>query len=325
MPFARITAVGSYVPERVLTNYDLEKMVDTSDEWIVRRTGIRERRITADDEYTSDLCVGAFRDLTNHHHVDPADIDLIIVATQTPDYGFPSTAARLQHLLGIPHTAAAFDLSAACAGFTYGLYMAIGLVEAGARRKALVIGADTMSKITDYTDRTTCILFGDGAGAVIVEAAERDEPFILASGFTTDGGGGIHVYRSGLSQTMDGQPLKGGGYTVQNGREVYKWAVTEVSSGIASLLQSCGLSEQELDWFIPHGANMRMLESICEKSRISAERMLTCVDRYGNTSAASIPLALAPAVRDGRIRQGHRVLLYGFGAGLVACGLLVRW
>jgi len=322
--YASMTAFGSYVPSRVLNNQDLEQMVETSDEWIVRRTGIRERRIVANHEYTSDLCAAAVADLMKHHHVDLATIDLIIVATQTPDYGFPSTAAQLQHRLGIPHTAAAFDLSAACAGFTYGVHLASRLIEARAHHRALVIGADTMSRITDYTDRSTCILFGDGAGAVIIEAEHRERPSIIATHFTTDGSGGQHVYRSGLSQEMNGQRLLGDGYTVQNGREVYRWAVTQVSEGIGHLLRSSGMSSEELDWFVPHSANMRMIESICERSGLPLDRTLTSMEWYGNTSAASIPLALTLAIRDGRPRAGQTILMYGFGAGLVACGLIIR-
>mgnify|MGYP002622241298 CR=1 FL=1 len=320
---ARITAIGTYVPERILSNAHLEQMVETSDEWIVRRTGMRERRIAAEHEFASDLCVSAARNLTERYEADLGDVDLIIVATNTPDYGFPSTAAQLQHRLGIQGSAAAFDLNAACAGFTYGLSLAGRLIEAGAHRKALVFGADTMSKCVDYTDRTTCILFGDGAGAALIEAREAEQPFISACQYITDGSGGQHVYRTGLSQRMNGSPLQGNGYTVQNGREVYRWAVTSVSSGIRDLLQEAGMAPEEIDWFVPHSANMRMIEAICERSGLPLERTLTSVEWYGNTSAASIPLALAPAICDGRVRSGDRVLMYGFGAGLVGCGLIL--
>jgi len=320
---ARITAIGTYVPDRILTNAQLEQMVDTSDEWIVRRTGIRERRIAAEHEFTSDLCVSAAKDLTERYQADLRDVDLIIVATNTPDYGFPSTAAQLQHRLRIQESAAAFDLNAACAGFTYGINLAGRLIEAGAHRKALVIGADTLSKCVDYTDRTTCILFGDGAGAVLIEARQSEQPFITACQYITDGSGGKHVYRAGLSQQMDGSPLQGNGYTVQNGREVYRWAVTSVSSGIQSLLQEAGMGPEQIDWFVPHSANMRMIEAICERSGIALERTLTSTEWCGNTSAASIPLALAPAIADQRVKSGDRVLMFGFGAGLVGCGLIV--
>lgn len=327
---ARISAIGTYVPDRILDNHELERMVDTNDEWIVRRTGIRERRIAAADQFTSELCMAAIARLTEGR--DDAylhSVDLIIVATQTPDYGFPSTAAQLQHRLGIQSAAVAFDLSAACAGFAYGVYLAGHLISTGLHRRALVVGADTMSKITDYTDRSTCVLFGDGAGAVLIEAQEATEaeaaasPFILASHFTTDGSGGIHVYRSGFSSTMNGMPLISNSMTVQNGREVYRWAVTEVPAGIEHLLDKSGLNIDQIDWFVPHSANMRMIESICERSGMPLERTLTSMESYGNTSAASIPLALAPAIIDGRASPEQRVLMYGFGAGLVGCGLIL--
>jgi 3-oxoacyl-[acyl-carrier-protein] synthase-3 len=320
---ARITAIGTYVPERILSNLELEQMVDTNDEWIVRRTGIRERRIAAEQEFTSDLCEAAAEDLIQRYQVDLCDVDLIIVATNTPDYGFPSTAAQLQHRLRIQGSAAAFDLNAACAGFTYGVSLAARLIEAGAHRKALIIGADTISKCVDYTDRSTCILFGDGAGAVLIEAREAEHPFLTACQYITDGSGGVHVYRTGLSQQMNGTPLQGNGFTVQNGREVYRWAVSTVSSGIQNLLTEAGMNPDEIDWFVPHSANMRMIEAICERSGLPLERTLSSTEWYGNTSAASIPLALAPAVADGRVRPGDRVLMYGFGAGLVGCGLIL--
>jgi len=320
---ARITAIGTYVPERVLDNAQLEQMVETSDEWIVRRTGIRERRIASEHEFTSDLCVSAAQNLTERYQAELSDVDLIIVATITPDYSFPSTAAQLQHRLRIQETAAAFDLNAACAGFTYGISLAGRMIETGAHRKALVIGADTMSKCVDYTDRSTCVLFGDGAGAVLIEAREAELPFIRACQYITDGSGGQHVYRTGLSRQMNGAPLQGNGYTVQNGREVYRWAVTSVSSGIRNLLQEAGMEPEEIDWFVPHSANMRMIEAICERSGLPLERTLTSMEWYGNTSAASIPLALAPAITSDQVRTGDRVLMFGFGAGLVGCGLIL--
>ena len=321
---ARITAIGTYVPDKRLTNLDLEQMVDTNDEWIVRRTGIRERRIATEQQFTSDLCVAAIARMQERYNVDLQTVDLIIVATQTPDYGFPSTAATLQHRLNIQQSVTAFDLSAACAGFTYGVYLASKLIESGAHRRALVFGADTMSKITDYTDRSTCILFGDGAGVVMLEASEEREPLLLASHFSTDGSGGIHVYKSGLSDHMNDQSLVNNGRIVQNGREVYRWAVTEVSSGIGHLLQAADKSISDISWFVPHSANMRMIESICERSGLPLDRTLTSMEWYGNTSAASIPLALTTAIRDGRLRAGQTILMYGFGAGLVACGLIIR-
>ena len=320
---ARITAIGAYVPERTLSNEDLAGMVDTSDEWIVQRTGIRERRICAPDQYTSDLACAAVEDMLARYPVTVRDADLILVATHTPDYGFPAVACQLQARFGIEATGA-LDLNATCAGFVYALHLAYGMVEAGLHRKVLVVGADAMSRVTDYTDRSTCILFGDGAGAVLVEAGGA-EPSFLAAHLGTDGTGGPQVYRTGLRGEMNGVPLRDTKKLVQNGREVYKWAVTTVPKGMAAVLEKAGLPIVAVDWFVPHSANLRMIESICEKSGMPIRKTLVSMIRYGNTSAASIPLALAEAAADGRVKPGHLLLLYGFGGGLTHAGLLVRW
>ncbi|MFS0723237.1 ketoacyl-ACP synthase III [Paenibacillus sp. 1P07SE] len=319
---ARITAIGTYVPERILNNAELESMVDTNDEWIVQRTGIRERHISAKGEYTSDLCFGAIRNLQERYSADLTDVDHIIVATSTPDTVFPSMAARVQGEFGIA-SAGAVDVQAACAGFVSGLQLAGGLLLSGSCRKILVIGAETLSKITDYSDRSTCILFGDGAGAVLVEAG--DEGTFLAARSATDGAIGHHLYRSSLSDHIAGFPIAAHGNIVQNGREVYKWAVTRVSEGITELLQTSKTQPEELDWLIPHSANLRILESISERTGIGMDHILESVVYYGNTSAASIPLALDNGIRDGRIQPGQLILLYGFGGGLTQSGLLLRW
>lgn len=320
---AKLTALGTYVPERILTNADLEKLVDTSDEWIVQRTGMRERRIAAEDQYVSDLCIQAITRMINLYDVNINDVDMIIVATSTPDYYFPSTASRVQAHFDIPNTGS-MDVSAACAGFAYGLHLANGLITGGLHRKVLVVGAETLSKITDYTDRTTCVLFGDGAGAALVEYDE-DEGSFLTADIGTYGHGGIHLYRAGLSNDLDGEKLQEHGFIAQNGREVYKWAVRSVPAGIERLLNQADMKKEELDWFVPHSANLRMIESICEKGTIPLEKTLTSVEFYGNTSAASIPLALQCGLDDGRLRYGQRVLLYGFGGGLTYAGLLLKW
>jgi 3-oxoacyl-[acyl-carrier-protein] synthase-3 len=320
---ARITALGTYVPEKVLTNADLERMVDTSDEWIVQRTGIRERRIARPDEFTSHMCIAAVNDMIERYSVNVEDIDLIIVATHTPDLPFPSVSCLVQAHFGIP-AAGAFDLNATCAGFAYGLHMANALITAGLHRKIVVIGADTLSKITDYEDRTTCILFGDGAGAALVE---RDEthPAFLAHHLGSDGSGGVHLYRTGLAAVLDGQELAGDGKLVQNGREVYKFAVTTVPKGVEALLQQSGLAVGDIDWFIPHSANVRIIESICERTGIPLEKALYSMEYFGNTSAATIPLALDAGMKAGRVKPGDTLLLYGFGGGFVHAGLLVQW
>lgn len=319
---SKITAIGTYVPDKVLTNADLEKLVETSDEWIVQRTGMRERRIAEPDQYVSDLAVAAVKDMKLRYGVEVNDVDMILVATSTSEYSFPSTASRVQSQLGIKSTGA-LDLNAACAGFVYALQLADGLVTSGMYHKVLVIGAETLSKITDYTDRTTCVLFGDGAGAVLVERDEQHSGF-LASLSGTFGEGGIHLYKTALSEKMDGQELKGG-CLVQNGREIYKWAVRNIPSGMRLLLEQAGMQANEIDWFVPHSANLRMIEAICERGPIPLDRTLTSVEYRGNTSAASIPLAMQLAIDDGRLKSGDQVLLYGFGGGMTYAGSIIQW
>ncbi|MFC7677466.1 ketoacyl-ACP synthase III [Paenibacillus sp. GCM10028914] len=319
---SKITAIGTYVPDKVLTNADLEKLVETSDEWIVQRTGMRERRIAEPDQYVSDLAVAAVKDMKLRYGVEVNDVDMILVATSTSEYSFPSTASRVQSQLGIKSTGA-LDLNAACAGFVYALQLADGLVTSGMYHKVLVIGAETLSKITDYTDRTTCVLFGDGAGAVLVERDEQHSGF-LASLSGTFGEGGIHLYKTALSEKMDGQELKGG-CLVQNGREIYKWAVRNIPSGMRLLLEQAGMQANEIDWFVPHSANLRMIEAICERGPIPLDRTLTSVEYRGNTSAASIPLAMQLAIDEGRLKSGDQVLLYGFGGGMTYAGSIIQW
>ncbi|MEK3785366.1 ketoacyl-ACP synthase III [Paenibacillus sp. FSL K6-1230] len=321
---AIITAIGAYVPERILSNTDLEKLVDTSDEWIVQRTGMRERRIAAEDEFVSDLATRAVEDLIRRYAVRVEDVDMIIVASSTTEFAFPSAASRVQANLRIPHTGV-LDVNAACAGFTYGLQLANSLVTSGLHRKVLVVGAETLSKITDYTDRTTCVLFGDGAGAVLIEEAGQAEGGFLAAISGTNGEGGIHLYKSGLSTQMNGVPLQGNGALVQNGREVYKWAVRMVPEQLTAMIRQAGLLPEQIDWFVPHSANLRMIEAMCERGPIGLERTLTSVEYRGNTSAASIPLALQLAVDEGRLKQGQQLALLGFGGGLTYSGVIVRW
>ncbi|GAB2694368.1 ketoacyl-ACP synthase III [Paenibacillus thermoaerophilus] len=329
---SRITAIGGYVPERTLTNFDLEKMVDTSDEWIVRRTGIRERRIAAENQLTSDLCVAAIRNLAERHQADLSDVDLLLVATITPDHATPSTACQVQAKLSLPVRMAAFDLNAACGGFVYALHVANGLITAGLHRKALVVGAEKLSSITNDEDRTTCVLFGDGAGAVLLEACEPEQAsFAGPTLLETEGKRGASLYctnhpeafaDSGRAETEDGS--RKSGFIVQNGREVYKWAATRVPAGIARLLEQHRLTAGDIDWFVPHSANARMIESIAESAGLPLDRTLTSLEKFGNTSAASIPLALWQAEEAGRLRDGDRLLLYGFGGGLVQAAMIVR-
>lgn len=320
---ARITAIGSYVPERILTNADLEATVDTSDEWIVQRTGIRERRIAPPDVFTSELCVKAVQNMVEQYRVSVEDVDMILVATTTPDFPFPSVACLVQERFGIP-SAGALDISAACAGFVYALNLANGLITSGLNRKVLVIGGETLSKVTDYTDRTTCILFGDGAGAVLVE---RDEgrPGFLHSASGSDGRAGIHLYRTGISDRLNGVRLSGEGNIVQNGREVFKIAVSTLNREIPKLMQEAGMSLDELDWFVPHSANIRIIQAVCERIGFPMEKTLFSAEYYGNTSSATIPLALHQGIREGKLKKGDTVLLYGFGGGFVHSASLVTW
>jgi 3-oxoacyl-[acyl-carrier-protein] synthase-3 len=320
---ARITAIGSYVPSKVLTNTDLEKMVETNDEWIVQRTGIKERRIAGPSEFTSHLCIGAVQNMIQRYNVTLEDVDLILVATHTPDLPFPSVSCLLQAHFEVP-SVGALDLNATCAGFTYGLHMANSLISSGFHRKILVVGSDTMSKITDYSDRATCILFGDGAGAVLVER-DDEQPAFIEHHLGSDGTGAMHLYRTGLANELHGHKLAGNGTLVQNGREVYKFAVTAVPQGVAALLDQSGLQASDIDWFIPHSANLRIIESICEKSGIPFEKALYSLVHYGNTSAASIPLALDLGIEEGKVKPGDTLMVYGFGGGLAHAGLILRW
>lgn len=320
---ACITAIGSYAPEERITNRDLEKLVDTNDEWIIQRTGMRERRKAHSNEYTSDLAIAAVENMMKNYGVGVEDVELIIVCTHSPDYAFPSVATQIQTQFQI-RSCGSFDLNATCAGFPYGLHMANGMVSSGLHRKVLVVAADSMTKITDYSDRSNCILFGDAAGAALIEYSENGGDF-LGFRLGTDGDKGQHVYRTGLSKTMNGKPLLDNGCFQQNGREVYKWAVRELPAGIDAILQQSQMSKEHVDWFVPHSANLRMIESICDKSGISMAKTLHSVEYFGNTSAASIPLSLDHGVAEGKVKNGNTLLMYGFGGGLVQAGLLIRW
>jgi 3-oxoacyl-[acyl-carrier-protein] synthase-3 len=320
-PRARIADIATYVPDGRLTNADLEKLVDTSDEWIVHRTGIHERSVAADDQFASDLCIEAVRRL--RERVGSFDrVDLVIAATSTADYVFPSLAAQIQHAAGLVH-AGAFDVAAACAGFPYALNVASALVASGQARDVLVVGGEVMTKALDYTDRATCILFGDGAGAALITSGDETS-YIENSTYGCDGEGGKHLYRTSLRHEIDGRE-DASGLLRQSGSDVYKWAVRRISVAITEMLDANGLVPDDIDWFVPHSANLRIVEALCARTEIPRERTLTSIEHYGNTSTASIPLALAPAIDDGRVQRGDRILLYGFGGGLVHAGTLLRW
>ena len=320
--YAAITAFGAYVPNRIVSNKDLSEIVETTDEWIVQRTGIRERHIADRSEFTSDLCYRAAENMIRRFSVSLADVDMIVVATITPDHPMPSVAAQLQARLGIER-AGAIDLSAACAGFVYGIQVAAAFVASGMAQKVLVVGGETLSKVTDYTDRSTCILFGDGAGACLVEPAAQ--PGVLAVGNHTVGHAAHLLYRAGLRPDVQGTPVSGNGCIVQSGREVFKLAVQTLEAEVPRLLAEAGLTASELDWFVPHSANLRLIESVCERMGWPMEKTLFSGEWYGNTSSASIPLAIQIAVDDGRIQPGQTLLLAGFGSGFVYAGAVIRW
>ncbi|MBH5318520.1 ketoacyl-ACP synthase III [Paenibacillus sp. GSMTC-2017] len=322
---ALLTAIGTYVPKRKLTNSDLEKLVETNDEWIVKRTGIHERRIAEEYEYTSDLIFRALENMINRYDsIVVEDVDYIIVATSTPDTIFPSMAARVQDRFNITNCGT-IDIQAACAGFTAGLQLGNALLLTGIYQKVLVIGADALSKITDYTDRTTCILFGDGAGAVMMERTSEDKASLIASYSDTDGSGGHNVYLNNLSNSIGEYGIETNGKLVQNGREVYRWAISSVAEGVQKLLTLSGLTTDEINWFVPHNANERIISALSERIGFREDQTLSSIAHYGNTSAASIPLALDDAVRDGRVKDGHTLLLHGFGGGLTQAGVVLRW
>ena len=311
--YARICGTGGYLPDRVLTNADLERLVDTSDEWIVSRTGIRERRIAAPDERTSELAERAAREALDMAGLAPADIDLIIVATTTPDQVFPSVACLLQDRLGIHNGGAAFDVQAACAGFVYALDVANRFIRTGGATRVLVVGAETFSRIIDWTDRNTCVLFGDGAGAFVLEATSK--PGIVATHLHADGK--YHELLNvpaGVSANY-AQVLEGEAYTRMQGSDVFKWAVSALGDIVNETLEQNGYDKAEIDWLVPHQANIRIIRATAKKLGLSIDRVVVTLDRHGNTSAASIPLAFDVAVRDGRIERGHRIIVEGFGGG----------
>jgi 3-oxoacyl-[acyl-carrier-protein] synthase III len=320
-----ITGLACHVPERVVTNHDLEQLVDTSDEWIVTRTGIRERRYAAEDEALSDIALPAARAALERAGVRGRDVDLLIVATVTPDMMFPSTAAILADQLGASE-AAAYDLAAGCTGFMYAIAQAAGMLGAGLSQRALVIGADVLSKLMNFADRSTAVLFGDGAGAAVIERTE--EPGFLGFELGADGSGGIdlHLPAGGSRQpTTAATVASGAHYIHMNGRQVFKFATRVLVSSAESVLEECGLTVEDVDVYIPHQANVRIIDHAVAKLGIPEDRVVVNVDRYGNTSSASIPLALAEALGDGRVHQGDTVLMTGMGAGLTWGSAVMRW
>lgn len=320
---SQVIGLGSYLPEKALTNVELAKRVDTSDEWIRERTGIRKRHIAAEGELTSDLAVIASRGALLDAGIDAGELDLIICATTTPDDTFPAAATKVQARLGMSH-GAAFDVQAVCSGFIYALSVADNFIKGGQAETVLVIGAETMSRLMDWKDRTTCVLFGDGAGALVLRAHEgtgsNSDRGILNTKIFSDGRLRDLLY-------VDGGPssTQTTGYLRMQGREVFRHAVTNISNAIEASLHEAGLKIDDVDWFVPHQANQRILDGTARRLGIKPERVVTTVADHGNTSAASVPLALAVAVGDGRIKQGHLVLMEAMGGGFTWGAALVRW
>ncbi|MBY0206175.1 ketoacyl-ACP synthase III [Paenibacillus polysaccharolyticus] len=321
-----IIGTGKYVPEKILTNSDLEKMVDTNDEWIVSRTGIKERHIAAPDQATSDLAYEAAIKALESAGMTGSDLDLIIVATITPDSSFPSTACILQDKLGAKG-AAAFDLSAACSGFVYGLATATSFIQSGMYNNALVIGADCLSRITDYTDRNTCVLFGDGAGAVVVGEVPEGRGF-KAFDLGAEGAGGslLNIEGGGSRLPASAETIENKKhYIYMNGREVFKFAVRVMGTATIEVLRKAGMDRTDVDLFVPHQANVRIIQSAMQRLELPEEKVVVNVDKYANTSAASIPLALVEAAEEGRMKAGDTVLMVGFGGGLTWGASVLVW
>ncbi|MGG1573311.1 beta-ketoacyl-ACP synthase III [Fictibacillus sp. NRS-1165] len=306
---AGIIGLGAYVPEKVLTNFDLEKMVDTSDEWIRTRTGIEERRIAADDVNTSHMSEHAAREALKDAELNAEDIDLIVVATVTPDNPFPSVACLIQERLGAVN-AVSMDISAACSGFMYGMVIAKQFIESGTYKNVLVVGAEKLSKITDWSDRNTAVLFGDGAGAAVMSKVSEGRG-ILSFELGSDGRGAKHLYQDE--------------YLFMNGREVFKFAVRQMGESSMNVVEKAGLTKDDVDYLIPHQANIRIMEASRQRLELPKEKMAVTVNKYGNTSSASIPMAISDALKDGKIKDDDLLVLVGFGGGLTWGAVALRW
>jgi len=315
---SKIISTGSYLPEKIMTNSDLEKVVDTSDEWIFQRSGIKQRHIAADDQSTADMAVIAAKNAIEQAGISPEDIDGIVVATTTPDQTFPSVAVRVQSALDVP-VGVAFDVQAVCTGFVYALSVADNFIKAGQLKRILVIGAEKMSAILNWEDRTTCVLFGDGAGAVILEAQEGGDAGILSSHLYADGRLKDILYTDGGVSTTGGS-----GHIVMHGREVFKHAVNLMADAVRKALEENKLEASDINWLVPHQANIRIIEATAKKLSLPMERVVVTVENHGNTSAASIPLAFDHAMRSGKIKDGDLVLFEALGGGLTWGSALVR-
>ena len=323
-----IRAIGVHTPERTLTNAELSKMVDTSDEWIKTRSGIAERRIAAPDENPSDMGAKAAAKALERAGLTPTDVDLLIVATMTPDVPFPSTACLLQAKLGLRRDIPCFDVSAACSGFVYALQVAKDMMRSGSYRRVLVVGTEKLSSVVDWSDRTTCVLFGDGAGAVLLETTAEKGVGLLGNILGADGNNAelLHCAGGGSAAPATADSLRDGKHFLRmNGKEVFRHAVRVMAESCERVLAKCDVKSEQVAWFIPHQANIRILEAVASQLNVGMDRFPSNLDRYGNTSAASIPLALEEAWKDGKIKHGDLVLIVAFGAGLTWGATLLRW
>ncbi|HTD40799.1 MAG TPA: beta-ketoacyl-ACP synthase III [Mucilaginibacter sp.] len=319
---SKITAIGVYAPPQVITNDWFANKIETNNEWIISRTGIKERRFAEPDEYTSDMCVKATKNLLAENPGISLDgVDFIVVGTTTADQVMPSMASQIQNAFDIQN-AGCLDIMAACAGFVYGIILAKGLIAAGTHKKILVFGAETLSKFTDFTDRTSCILFGDGAGVALVEPSDR--PKVLNTINGTDGSHGKDLYLSQHASVVNGEEIVPNGKIHQNGKVVFKWAIQTITNKVDELLSKNALKLEDLDWIILHSANLRIIEAVAQELSVPMDKMLTSIEFYGNTSSASIPLAWDLAAKSGKIKPGNKMLLLGFGGGLTFAGVIVE-
>ena len=321
-----IVGTGSYAPEKILTNDDIAKIVDTSDEWIKTRTGVKERRVVGEGEATSDIATEAARRALQSANIESGDVDLIIVATSTPDFFFPATACIVQHNIGAKN-AAAFDLEAACSGFLYSLSIGNSLISTGVYDNILIIGAEVFYNFLDWEDRTTCVLFGDGAGAAILKPTS-EKNCIIATYLGADGSGEDTIkFPAGGSRLPASQEtvIQKLHYVKMRGNETFKFAVRAMSDSVLIVLKQCDISLKEVDWLIPHQANIRIMQAVADRISLPREKVIVNIDRYGNTSAASIPIALDEAVREGKIKEGDLIVMVAFGAGMTWASSVVRW
>jgi len=318
---SEITAMGTYIPEKKLTNQDLEQMVDTSDEWIVKRTGIKERFLSADNEFASDMAIKAVQNLLDNHPVTLDDVEMVIVTAFVPDHLTPSVSALVAGHFNM-HTAGTYDLHTACSGFAYGFITANSFISSGQAKKILLVTSETPTKVTDYTDRNTCILFGDAATATLIE--KGTETKLFASNFGTDGDLADKVFCTQFSPAVNGTKPEKSNLIWQDGKALYTHIVKNVSGHIQELLDEAHMDISDIDWFVPHSANLRMIDALRERLGFGREKMLTSIEQYGNTSSSSIPLAISLALGKGQIKHGQKALIYGFGGGVTYAGAILE-